>query len=153
MFSIVNRALSWAITAFGNKFCLKMRSRLIKALNNKFYVKFMEFKIGLLGAVNGYPSRVPNTIITDEIIMIKSLSPRGHFELSLSLNDNDSLIPTHLKMSCCYDYYKSHVVWQSVNKIQATLQMTGQAITKKWFVEMNVSKIQVYEEIWAVLLA
>ena len=31
-------------------------------------------------------------------------------------------------------YYKNHVVWQSVNKIQATLQMTGQAVTKKWFV-------------------
>ena len=26
---------------------------------------------------------------------------------------------------------KSHVVWQSVNKSQATLQMTGQAVTKK----------------------
>ena len=36
-------------------------------------------------------------------------------------------------------YYKSHVVWQSVNKIQATLQMTGQAVTKKWFVKMNLS--------------
>ena len=34
---------------------------------------------------------------------------------------------------------KSHVVWQSVNKIQATLQMTGQSVTKKWFVEINSS--------------
>ena len=42
MFSILNRALSWAITSFGNKFCLKMRSRLIKALNNRFYVKFIQ---------------------------------------------------------------------------------------------------------------
>ena len=48
MFSILNRALSWAITSFGNKFCLKMRSRLIKALNNRFYVKFMQLEIGLL---------------------------------------------------------------------------------------------------------
>ena len=31
MFSILNRALSWAITSFENKFCLKKRSRLIKA--------------------------------------------------------------------------------------------------------------------------
>ena len=48
MFSIPSRALSWAITSFGNKFCLKMRSRLIKALNNTFCVKFMQLEIGLL---------------------------------------------------------------------------------------------------------
>ena len=48
MFSIPNRALSWAITSFGNKFCLKKRSRLIKALDNRFYVKFMQLEIGLL---------------------------------------------------------------------------------------------------------
>ena len=51
MFSILNRALSWAITSFGNKFCLKMRSRLIKALNNRFCVKFMQLEIGLLVVV------------------------------------------------------------------------------------------------------
>ena len=34
---------------------------------------------------------------------------------------------------------RGHVVWQPVNKIQATLQMTGQAVTKKWFVKMNLS--------------
>ena len=44
----------------------------------------------------------------------------------------------YLKISFWYDYYKSHVVWQSVNKIQATLQMAGQAVTKKWFVKMNL---------------
>ena len=43
MFSILNHA----ITSFGNKFCLKMRSRLIKALNNRFYVKFVQLEIGL----------------------------------------------------------------------------------------------------------
>ena len=33
---------------------------------------------------------------------------------------------------------KSNVVeWQSVNKSQATLQMTGQAVTKKCFAKMN----------------
>ena len=47
MFSILNRALSWAITSFGNKFCLKKRSRLIKALDNRFYVKFMQLEVGL----------------------------------------------------------------------------------------------------------
>ena len=36
MFSILNRVLSWALTSFGNKFCLKKRSRLIKALDNRF---------------------------------------------------------------------------------------------------------------------
>ena len=36
MFSILNGTLSWAITSFGNKFCLKKRSRLIKPLNNSF---------------------------------------------------------------------------------------------------------------------
>ena len=48
MFSILNRALSWAITSFGNKFCLKKRSGLIKASDNRFYVKFMQLEIGLL---------------------------------------------------------------------------------------------------------
>ena len=50
MFSVLNRALSWAITSFGNKFCLKKRSRLIKALDNWFYVKFMQLEIGLLSS-------------------------------------------------------------------------------------------------------
>ena len=27
----------------------------------------------------------------------------------------------------------------SVNKIQATLQMTGQAVTRQWFVKINLS--------------
>ena len=48
MFSILNRALSWAITSFGNKFCLKKRTRLTKALDNRFYVKFMQLEKGLL---------------------------------------------------------------------------------------------------------
>ena len=47
MFSILNRAASWAITSFGNKFCLKKRSSLTKALDNRFYVKFMQLEIGL----------------------------------------------------------------------------------------------------------
>ena len=47
MLSILSRAFSWAITSFGNKFCLKKRSRLIKALDNRFYVKFMQLEIGL----------------------------------------------------------------------------------------------------------
>ena len=47
MFSILNRRLSWAIASFGNKFCLKKRTRLIKALDNRFYVKFMQLEIGL----------------------------------------------------------------------------------------------------------
>ena len=36
MFSILNCALSQAVTSFGNKFCLKKRSRLIKVLDKKF---------------------------------------------------------------------------------------------------------------------
>ena len=64
MFSILNRALSWAITSFGNKFYLRKRSRLVKALDNMFYnsnsntldnmfyVKFMQLEIGLLGSGN-----------------------------------------------------------------------------------------------------
>ena len=36
LFSILNRASSWAITGFGNQFCLKKRSRLMKALDNSF---------------------------------------------------------------------------------------------------------------------
>ena len=46
MFSILNRALSWAITIFGNKFCLKKMSRLMKALDSRFYVKFMQLEVG-----------------------------------------------------------------------------------------------------------
>ena len=48
MFSILNRALSWTITSSGNKFYPKKRSRLIKALDNRFHVKFMQLEIGLL---------------------------------------------------------------------------------------------------------
>ena len=48
MFSILNRALSWATTSFGNKFCLEKRSRLIRASDNRFYVKFTELEISLL---------------------------------------------------------------------------------------------------------
>ena len=50
MFSILNRALSWAITSFENKFCLKKRSRLIKSSDNRFDVKFMQLEIGLFYA-------------------------------------------------------------------------------------------------------
>ena len=32
---------------FGNKFCLKKRSRLVKVLDNRFYVKFMQLDIVL----------------------------------------------------------------------------------------------------------
>ena len=39
--------LSCAITSFGNKFCLKKRSRLIKALGSRLNVKFMQLEIGL----------------------------------------------------------------------------------------------------------
>ena len=38
-----------------------------------------------------------------------------------------------------YDYYKRTVAWQSVNKIQATLQMTSQAVKRfyqKWSVKI-----------------
>ena len=52
MFSILNRVLSGTITSFGNKFCLEKRSRLIKALDNRFYVKFMQLGIGLLSLSN-----------------------------------------------------------------------------------------------------
>ena len=56
MFSILNRALSWAITSFGNKFCLRKKSRLTKALDNRFYVKFMQLEIGLLVSIYNEPT-------------------------------------------------------------------------------------------------
>ena len=31
MFSVLNCALSWAMTSFGNTFCMKKKSRLMKA--------------------------------------------------------------------------------------------------------------------------
>ena len=36
-----------AITSFENKFCLKKRSRLIEAVDNRFYVKFIQLEKGL----------------------------------------------------------------------------------------------------------
>ena len=53
-------------------------------------VMLLRKKLFKLGVANGHLPRVLNTIITDKIVMIKLLSPRGHFPLSLSLNDNDS---------------------------------------------------------------
>ena len=52
MFSILNRTLSWAITSFGNEFCVKKRLRLIEALDNEFYVKFMQLEIGLFNGTD-----------------------------------------------------------------------------------------------------
>ena len=54
MFLILNRALSWAMTSFGNTFCLKKRSELIKALDNRLYVKFMQLEIGLLVLLSSF---------------------------------------------------------------------------------------------------
>ena len=41
-------ALSWVIASFGNTFRRKKTSRLIKVLDNRFYVKFMQLEIYLL---------------------------------------------------------------------------------------------------------
>ena len=48
-------------------------------------------KLFWLGVANGYLSRVLNTVITDEIAMIK-ITEAGRFPLSLSLNDNKSTL-------------------------------------------------------------
>ena len=66
MFSTLNRALSWTITSFGNKFCPKQRSRLIKALNNRFYVKFMQLEIGLL-SLFGYLNVLLRALLCDRV--------------------------------------------------------------------------------------
>ena len=59
----------------------------------------------------------------------KSLSPRGYFPLSPSLNDNDSTLQCIWKSPVdMIIIYKSHDTWQSVNKIRASLQMTGQVV-------------------------
>ena len=73
MFSILNRALSWAITSFGNKFRLKKRSRLIKALDNRFYVKFMQLEIGLLVEEKGIKKCVKAAIC---ILSFIQLAPK-----------------------------------------------------------------------------
>ena len=75
MFSILNRALSWAITSFGNKFCLKMRSRLIKALDNRFYVKFMQFEIGLL-APHAEVVVVAAIVVVAAVAIVPWLAPK-----------------------------------------------------------------------------
>ena len=84
MFSIIKRALSWAISSFGNKFCLKTRSRLIKALDNRFYIKFMQLEIGLLftrkfapgepKCLNGVVVEDWNGLTTREIAPIGAIS-------------------------------------------------------------------------------
>ena len=81
----------YIVSFYANIIKIGIRSyhcRFTRSLSKGSYVAFK--KMFLLGVANGYLSRVPNTIITDEIVMMKSLSPRGHFQLSLSLNDNDS---------------------------------------------------------------
>ena len=74
MFSILNRALSWAIISFGNKFCPKMRSRLIKALNNRFYVKFMQLEIGLFKTW----SSLVSGFIKNDFVNAGSIKARSH---------------------------------------------------------------------------
>ena len=68
MFSILNRALSWVIISFGNKFCLKKRSRLIKSLDNRFYAKFMQLEIGPLITKQCY-------LLSIKVIGIRPLAP------------------------------------------------------------------------------
>ena len=75
MFSILNRALSWAIAKFGNKFCLKKRSRLTKALDNRFYIKFMQFEIGLLKHDQKRFIRIPLlNAVTMETMTVRKIS-------------------------------------------------------------------------------
>ena len=77
--------------------------------------------------------------ITDKIVLIKITWPKRPFSnFSFFERQKWQYIPTYLKISCWYDYYKSHVVWQSVNKIQTTLQITDQAVTKKWLVKTKL---------------
>ena len=45
MITILTRALSWALSGFGNTFTLEKR---LKVVGNKYCVKFMQFGIGLL---------------------------------------------------------------------------------------------------------
>ena len=68
---------------------------------------------------NGYLSGVRNTIITDEIFMIKITYKTIIIKLMTII--------------------RAMLSGQSVNKIQTTLQMTGQAVTKNWCVKMNLS--------------
>ena len=53
-------------------------------------VMLLHKKMFKLGVANGYLSTVLNTIVTDEIVMIKITQPKRPFSTSLSLNDNDS---------------------------------------------------------------
>ena len=72
---------------FGNKFCLKKRPRLIKALNNRFYVKFMQLEIGLhklglyarvlLEAISGAPIKI--------LLIVVNLNKATHI-LGVQLN-------------------------------------------------------------------
>ena len=72
--------------------------------------------------------------------MIKITQPKGPLSTFSFTEREWQYIPTYLKIFCLYDYYKSHVVWELVNKIQAGPQVTGQAVTKKLFVKINISR-------------
>ena len=51
--------------------------------------------------------------------MIKITQPKRPFSTFSFTERQWQYVPTYLKISYWYDYYKSHVVWQSVNKILA----------------------------------
>ena len=50
--------------------------------------------------------------------MMKITKPKRSFYTFCFIERRWQYIPTYLEISCWYDHYKSHVVWQSVNKIQ-----------------------------------
>ena len=87
MFSILNRALSWAITSFGNEFCVKKRLRLIEALDNGFYVKFMQLEIGLLTTQrSGF--RQSSSAVDEQACLFGSCAFNKHSVLKIFMIDD-----------------------------------------------------------------
>ena len=69
------------------------------------------------------------------LIMIKITQPKRPFSTFCFTERQWQCIPMLIDIlmiviSCRNDYHKSHVVWQSVNNFQATLEMTGRLLLK-----------------------
>ena len=114
MFSILNRALSWVITSSGNKFCLKKRSRLIKALGNRFYVKFMQLEIGLFIACDQDRLYCLPRIISRWEFRAKNFLQHFHVILMQLIQYlSASFHVVFMQQFGQYFEQKTHVVWQT----------------------------------------
>ena len=77
-----------------------MRSRLIKALNNRFFVKFMQFEIGLLLLIDYYKLNLHFDSLHDIIMCLHLL--RIHMMSIFVLSTNLLHLLTTIYFCCTY---------------------------------------------------